>query len=114
MEEKFNAHPKVGEATIIFSTRQLHLTAENPESLIPELQALARTVESDVVITPREEYKGDSGGETCGHDHPQNMETSEKMPEQTLLIYGAVLFAAGLIMDHFGGAGMSLICCVIA
>ena len=123
MEEKFNAHPRVGEAVITFSTRQLRLTAEDPDGLIPELQDLARTVEADIVIIPREEYK-ESGhdhahheGCGCGHDHEkpeQEPEKPEKMPEKTLLIYGAVLFAAGLIMDHFGVAGMSLICCVIA
>ena len=123
MEEKFNAHPRVGEAVITFSTRQLRLTAEDPDGLIPELQDLARTVEADIVIIPREEYK-ESGHdhahhEGCGrgHDHEKperEPEKPEKMPEKTLLIYGAVLFAAGLIMDHFGVAGMSLICCVIA
>ena len=34
MEAKFNAHPMVSEAVITFSTRQLRLTAEDPDSLI--------------------------------------------------------------------------------
>ena len=55
IEGKFNAHPQVQEAVITFSTRQLRLTAENPDALIPELTALARTVEDGVVILPREE-----------------------------------------------------------
>ena len=53
MEAKFNAHKDVQEATITFSTKQLRLTAEDPDALIPELTALARTVESEVVIRPR-------------------------------------------------------------
>ena len=54
MEAKFNAHPGVEEAVITFATKQLRLTAENPDDLIAELQALARTVEGDIVIVPRE------------------------------------------------------------
>ena len=44
IEAKFNAHPLVQEASITFSTKQLRLTAEDPDALIPELTELARTV----------------------------------------------------------------------
>ena len=54
IESKLNDHPQVEEAVITFATRQLRLTAENPDALIPELQALARTVEPDAEILPRE------------------------------------------------------------
>ena len=37
IEAKFNALPEVENATIIFPTRQLRLTAENPDSLIDKL-----------------------------------------------------------------------------
>ena len=68
MEEKFNAHPLVEEAVITFSTKQLRLTAENPDILIPELQEIARTVEGDIVIVPREQshHHADCN---CGHHH---------------------------------------------
>ena len=54
IEAKFNAHPKVQEATITFSTKQLRLTAEDPDGLIPELTKIARTVEGGVEIFARE------------------------------------------------------------
>ena len=91
MEAKFNAHPQVAEATITFSTRQLRLDAENPDSLIPELQELARTVEGGIVIVPRESVKSDDEVHThscgcgenhhshqcgCGHSHKTAPETS--------------------------------------
>ena len=68
MEEKFNAHPAVSEAVITFSTKQLRLTAEDPDALIPELQELARTVEAGIVIVPRDEQseKQTAGGCGCG------------------------------------------------
>ena len=76
MEAKFNACPGVQEAVITFATRQLRLTAEDPDALIPQLQELARTVEDGIIIVPREDHE--AGGEihthhhegcTCGHHH---------------------------------------------
>jgi len=75
MEAKFNAHPGVQEATITFATKQLRLTAENPDALIPELLELARTVEAEIVIIPREKHQSESPVHhhdhecTCGHEH---------------------------------------------
>ena len=138
MEAKFNAHPGVESATITFATKQLHLTAENPDSLIPELQEIARTVEADICIVSRNSHResvghhecncghsqhGNSCG--CGHQHEHNHECTcghphedksraEKMPEETLLGYAAVLFAVGLTLDYFGMLGLSVLCCVIA
>ena len=54
IEAKFNAHPQVKEANITFATKQLRLTAEDPDALIPELIRIARTVEGEVVILPRD------------------------------------------------------------
>ena len=81
IEAKMNAHPKVQEATITFSTRQLRLTAEDPDALIPELQTIARTVEGEATICPRDgahkhihEHHHDHHHEhedecCCGHEH---------------------------------------------
>ncbi len=78
IEAKFNAHEKVQEAVITFSTKQLRLTAEDPDGLIPELVKLARTVEGEVEIYPRDkapharQTQHHGHGEHCGcggHDH---------------------------------------------
>ena len=127
MEAKFNAHPSVQEALITFATKQLRLTAEDPDALIPELQELARTVEGGIVIVPREGHSHQEHSCGCGHhDHhecgcgqdcgkvQEKPETAEKMPEETLLGYGAVLFAAGLALDHFGVGSLAFLCCLIA
>ena len=66
IEAKFNSHPGVQEAVITFSTRQLRLTAENPDALIPELTVLARTVESEVTISSREDSA------SADHSHPHD------------------------------------------
>ena len=74
IEAKINAHPQVQEATITFATRQLRLTAEDPDALLPELTAIARTVEDGVVIRPRKDLhtEGHHHGCGCGHDHHEH------------------------------------------
>ena len=68
MEAKFNALPEVEEATITFATKQLRLTAENPDSLIEKLTQIAQTVEHEVVIVPRE-APAKKHECNCGHHH---------------------------------------------
>ena len=67
IEAKFNALPEVEAATITFATRQLRLVAEDPDSLIEKLTAIARTVEGEVEILPREDHHEHHC--SCGHDH---------------------------------------------
>ena len=81
IEAKFNAHPKVQEATITFATRQLRLMAEDPDSLIGELTRIARTVEGEVEIHPRDHAPEKDHGEHrhhhecgCGHHHEHDHE----------------------------------------
>ena len=82
IESKFNAHPQVQEATITFSTKQLRITAEDPDALIPELTAIARSIEHSATIYPRDaapqptrrkhhhEHHHEHGEDCgCGHHH---------------------------------------------
>ena len=78
IEKLFNAHGSVEEAVITFTTKQLRLTAEDPDGLIPELTELARKVEGEVIICPQEEthahhyeHDHDCG---CGHHHGHEQE----------------------------------------
>lgn len=110
IEAKFNALPQVEEAVITFSTRQLRLTAEDPDALIPELTDLARTVEGEVRILPRDHQPS---GHTCscgGHLHHSHEcgcgghhhEHSSSHTELWGILAGAGLFAVGLALEHFG------------
>ena len=67
IEKKFNDHKAVQEAVITFSTKQLRLTAEDPDALIPELTQIARTVEGGVEIYPRD--AGRPARKADRHDH---------------------------------------------
>ena len=75
VERALNAHPQVQEAVLTYATKQLRITAEDPDALLPELRKVARDVEPEVEIYPRgeahshadeHEHHHDCG---CGHDH---------------------------------------------
>lgn len=130
MEAKFNALPEVQEATITFATKQLRLTAENPDSLIEKLTEIARTVEHEVVIVSRDglhhepshEQKHDCGcgcghhDHECGcghhHDHECNCDHHHEQEhdhhhergsdDKKKIILGAELFAVGLVLNLIG------------
>ena len=75
IEAKFNALPEVEEATITFATKQLRITAENPDALLEKLTEIARTVETGATITPRDvHHRGHHHAHhdhecSCGHHH---------------------------------------------
>ena len=80
IEAKINALPEVEKAVIVFPTRQLRLTAKNPDSLLPKLEQLAKSVEPDVTIRPE---AAESEEEEKTYDLPE-------------LLTGAGFFVAGL------------------
>ena len=112
IEKKFNDHKDVQEAVITFSTKQLRLTAEDPDALIPELTQLARTVERDAVILPRDtkqihshdhDHECGCGGHHdhghecgCGCTHDHSHEHGEDKNEKVVLLIGAALLLIGL------------------
>ena len=75
IEARINAHPRVQEATITFSTKQLRVTAEDPDALLPELTEIARSIEHGAVIYPRDKApkhphrEHHEHGEGCGCEH---------------------------------------------
>ena len=122
IESKFNALPEVQEATITFPTRQLRLTADNPDALIEKLTAIARTVESEVTILPREDHHhhehhtgcccghehhhedcncghGHHEGCTCGHEGHHEHHHEHGSDDKKALLVGAGLFAVGVVLN---------------
>ena len=130
MEAKFNALPGVEEATITFATRQLRLTAENPDALIPELTRIANTVERGIVIHAREdhahheEHHHHHEGCKCGHDHDHKQLSHDDFRRRHFpfnlggellgILSGAALFILGLILDGIGLKWPMIVCCVAA
>ena len=84
IETKLCTLPGVEDCSITFATKQMRLTAKNPDSLIPAVKATIDAMEDGITIVPKEEQQGDE-------------EQDEKKELATLMI-GAVLFAVGEIL----------------
>ncbi len=118
IEAKFNALPEVEEATITFATKQLRISAPDPDALMEKLQAIARTVEADAAILPRA-HAGHAhhhehhhqGACSCGHDHEHHeYKDSHKQFEHShghdhkselpKILTGAGLFLLGILLEN--------------
>ena len=82
IEEKLKQLPEVEELTLTFATRQLAVTAKNPDKLLPKLTEIARTVEEDVTFVPIGEQ----------HDNEHSAEDGK------VILLGTGLFLLGLIL----------------
>ena len=98
MEGKMNTLPGV-QASITFATRQLRITADDPDGLLPQLQKIVGSIESDARIA------APKPAEKAPYDHGESI-----VP----LLIGAGLFVLGLVLDWIGiqlfGIGVSLAC----
>ena len=114
IEAKLNALPEVEAATITFATRQLRVTAADPDSLIDQLTAVTRTVEPDAVIRLRDDHHHEHHHEgcSCGHDHEcgcghhheeeHHHAHDHGGDDKKTILLGAALFATGLILNAIG------------
>lgn len=103
IEAKINALPQIQEATIVFATKQLRITAADPDELLPELVKIAQSIEPDVEILPHQKHHHhhDHDHCDCGHSHEHHHEHHHKGHELLWILVGAGLFVLGLILERF-------------
>lgn len=94
MEKKINELPGVEDATITFATKQLRLAAKNPDALLPKIREICTSIEAQVVIKEQKERKRET-----------HTEENHGKRDLFAIILGAVLFAAGEIMEQTGMGG---------
>lgn len=107
MEEKINALPGVDSAAIVYATKQLRLSAKHPEQLLPEIQRICASIESQVkVVEPPKKSAGTASKDHAhGHDHIHSNHADNHKEEQMDLfqiIAGAVLFLTGVLLEKTG------------
>ncbi len=119
MEQQIAKLAHVQEASVSYPHKLLRITAEEPDSLLPEIQKICQSVESGVLVVPRdgraivESGAHDTEG-CCGHDHDHNHEHGHdhshshgssddaKQPFiKSPLFIGGVLFAVLMIARFF-------------
>ena len=92
MEQQINALCGVKHASITYATKQLHLTADDAESLLPSIQGICTSIEADVKVVPLE---------STTPLQSANGEKNEKSP-LPIIIVGLCLFILGEVLSHFG------------
>ena len=112
METKIQKLPGVEQASITFATRQLRITAAEPDVLLPEINAIISGIEPDArAVHQDHSHHHHSSDCHCGHDHSHehhhehshehHHEHSSKGNELTQLLLGAAGFVAGLVLEGF-------------
>ena len=92
IEKKLQTLPGVEEVTITFATKQMRLSAKDPDALIPQIQQTINVMEDGVTVVPKE---------SAPTPAPKDDEAEEKKELRSLIV-GAVLFVAGEILEHLG------------
>lgn len=120
MEERIGDLPQVQEALLTFATRQLKVTAEDPDGLLPEMQKICASIESEVKLIPRERRGNGEAAvseprqKTDGAGNTGKSLLTGKSRTILLLAVGALCFVAGEVLEHLGMEVPSLIILVAA
>ena len=114
MERKIKELPEVWDATISFPTKQLYVVSKkDPDSLIPQLEAICKSIEDEVHIVAKDNKKARHESSDSHNHHNHDMKLSEATGKESffkreigqliLLIIGAVLFIGVEIYHEVSG-----------
>ena len=116
MEEQIANLEGISEATITFATKQLRLTAKNPDRYLDQIRKICTSIESEVLVKEKDPKPKTQSPKTVTHTTASKKKFfSKENVDIICIIIGAVLFVAGEIMEHKGfGTSATLPVFVIA
>ena len=116
MEEQIANLEGISEATITFATKQLRLTAKNPDRYLEQIRKICTSIESEVLVKEKDPKPKAQSPTTATHQTASKKKFfSRENVDIICIIIGAVLFVAGEIMEHKGfGTSATLPVFVIA
>lgn len=85
MERRINDLDDVAEATITFSTKQLRITGKRLDSLLPQIQEICASIESEVKVVPK-----DPAPKAAAKAENKKDEKAEQKKTLTMIAAGAV------------------------
>ena len=100
MERRINELDDVTDATITFATKQLRITGKRLDSLLPQIQDICASIESEVKVIPK-----DPTPTSAAKADDKKDEKAEQRKTLTMIAAGAVLFIIGEVMEHTGVNG---------
>ncbi len=90
MEKKINELPEVEHATITFATKQLRVASECHEQLLPKLQEICASVESEVIVRVHQEQTVSKIEKGLG---------ANQKKELIQILIGAAAFVGGIVTE---------------
>lgn len=96
MERKINELPEVEAAVITFATKKLVVASSHQENLLPVLQKICSSIESEVNVVPQESKAAER--------KKKKSFFAENKKDILGLTSGAVLFVAGIAAENMGAA----------
>ena len=106
MEKKIRELPDVVDASITFSTKQLRVVTEHSENLLPQIQRICASIETEVIVRERAERKAEVAA-------TEKKGLSDNKKEGLWIAASAVIFVIGFIVKN-GSLLASDICFIAA
>ena len=104
MEEQIADLDGISEATITFATKQLRVTAKNPDRYLDQIRKICTSIESEVVVKEKDPKPKAQTATSETHAASKKETFSKEKIDTICIIIGAILFVAGEIMEHKGFA----------
>jgi len=96
----------VDDVSITFATKQMKLSAKDPDALIPQIQSLIDSMEDGITVIPKDAPSSAKAEKKEG--------MSEEKKALIGIVVGAALFLAGEILEHTGAPLPALLGVLIA
>lgn len=95
MESRINQLEEVSDATITFATKQLRVSAKNPDALLNEIQEICAGIEVGVQVVEKKEQRQNTA--------QKRERKAEQKKELYTIIAGAVLFLGTVLVNEVMG-----------
>ena len=102
MEEQIADLDGISEATITFATRQLRVTAKNPDRYLDQIRRICTSIESEVIVKEKDPKPKAQAATSETHTANTKRTFSKEKIDTICIIIGAILFVVGEIMEHKG------------
>ncbi|MGI6068841.1 MAG: heavy metal translocating P-type ATPase [Blautia sp.] len=99
METRISELPGVTHASITFATKQLRITAADPDALLDQIQQICASIESEVIVKPKETRSMNPAAPSEAFT-PKKKALSENAKSGLFVGAGAAFFIAGEILAH--------------
>ena len=96
MEDKIAEISGITEVSITFATKQLRITAEDPDSYLEEVRSICTSIESQVKVIPREIRKKEKTADAA-------VSKKKDLGDLLVILIGAILFIAANVFDQMDG-----------